>query len=31
MIRQGDTIENPVTGERVTFLKTAAETDGSWS
>jgi quercetin dioxygenase-like cupin family protein len=28
MIRQGDTIENPVTGERVTFLKTAAETDG---
>ena len=28
MIRAGDTIENPVTGERVTFLKTAADTDG---
>jgi quercetin dioxygenase-like cupin family protein len=28
MIRTGDTIENPVTGERVTFLKTSAETDG---
>lgn len=28
MIRKGDTIENPVTGERVTFLKTSAETDG---
>ena len=28
MIRQGDTIENPITGERVTFLKTSAETDG---
>ena len=28
MIRQGDTIENPLTGERVTFLKTSAETDG---
>lgn len=28
MIRAGDTIENPVTGERVTFLKTSAETNG---
>jgi quercetin dioxygenase-like cupin family protein len=28
MIRQGDTIENPITGERVSFLKTSAETDG---
>ena len=28
MIRQGDTIENPITGERVTFLKTSAETAG---
>jgi quercetin dioxygenase-like cupin family protein len=28
MIHQGDTIENPITGERVTFLKTSAETDG---
>jgi quercetin dioxygenase-like cupin family protein len=28
MIRQGDTIENPITGERVTFLKTSAETNG---
>jgi mannose-6-phosphate isomerase-like protein (cupin superfamily) len=28
MIRAGDTIVNPVTGERVTFLKTSAETNG---
>jgi quercetin dioxygenase-like cupin family protein len=28
MIRDGDTIENPITGERVRFLKTSAETDG---
>jgi len=28
MIRKGDTIENPITGERVSFLKTSAETDG---
>jgi mannose-6-phosphate isomerase-like protein (cupin superfamily) len=28
MIRKGDTIQNPVTGERVTFLETAAETRG---
>jgi quercetin dioxygenase-like cupin family protein len=27
-IRAGDTIENPVTGEAVHFLQTAAETDG---
>ena len=28
MIRTGDTIENLVTGERVTFLATSADTDG---
>jgi mannose-6-phosphate isomerase-like protein (cupin superfamily) len=28
MIRTGDTIVNPVTGERITFLKTAADTGG---
>jgi mannose-6-phosphate isomerase-like protein (cupin superfamily) len=28
MFRAGDTIENPITGERLTFLKTASETDG---
>jgi mannose-6-phosphate isomerase-like protein (cupin superfamily) len=28
MIRTGDTIENPVTGERITFLTTAADTEG---
>jgi mannose-6-phosphate isomerase-like protein (cupin superfamily) len=28
MIRAGDTIENPVTGERIRFLETAAETHG---
>lgn len=28
MIRTGDTIENPITGERITFLATSAETDG---
>ena len=28
MIRTGDTIYNPVTGERVTFLATSADTDG---
>ena len=27
-IRAGDTLENPVTGERITFLRTAADTDG---
>jgi len=28
MIRTGDTIHNPVTGERVTFLATSNDTDG---
>jgi quercetin dioxygenase-like cupin family protein len=28
MIRTGDTIHNPVTGERVTFLATSADTNG---
>jgi hypothetical protein len=28
VIRTGETIENPVTGERVTFLRTAADTKG---
>ena len=28
MIRAGDTIENPVTGERLVFRKTSQETDG---
>jgi mannose-6-phosphate isomerase-like protein (cupin superfamily) len=28
MIRTGDTIRNPVTGECITFLATAADTDG---
>ncbi len=28
MIRTGDTIENPITGERITFLATSADTDG---
>jgi quercetin dioxygenase-like cupin family protein len=28
MIRQGDSIENPVTGERLVFLKTSRETNG---
>jgi quercetin dioxygenase-like cupin family protein len=30
MIRAGDTIENPVTGERLVFKKTAAETGGEY-
>jgi quercetin dioxygenase-like cupin family protein len=30
MIRTGDTIENPVTGERVTFLRTSAQTGGEY-
>jgi mannose-6-phosphate isomerase-like protein (cupin superfamily) len=30
MIRKGHTISNPVTGERVTFLKTARETNGEY-
>jgi quercetin dioxygenase-like cupin family protein len=28
MIRTGDTIQNPVTGERITFLATSADTNG---
>jgi quercetin dioxygenase-like cupin family protein len=28
MIRTGDTIHNPVTGERITFLATAGDTNG---
>jgi hypothetical protein len=28
MIRTGDTIQNPVTGERITFLTTSADTSG---
>src|SRR5438093_12214936 len=28
MIRTGDTIYNPVTGERITFVATSADTDG---
>ena len=30
MITPGDTIENPVTGERLVFKKTAAETNGEY-
>jgi mannose-6-phosphate isomerase-like protein (cupin superfamily) len=30
MIHKGDTLTNPVTGERVTFLETAADTDGEY-
>jgi mannose-6-phosphate isomerase-like protein (cupin superfamily) len=30
MIRKGDTIENPVTGERMRFLETSAETSGEY-
>lgn len=29
MIRPGDTLVNPVTGERMTFKRTSAETDGA--
>ena len=28
MAKAGDVIENPVTGERITFLKTTRETNG---
>jgi hypothetical protein len=28
MIRAGDTIENPITGERIVFHKTSRETNG---
>jgi quercetin dioxygenase-like cupin family protein len=30
MIRKGDTIENPVTGERLVFLETSQETNGEY-
>ena len=30
MAKSGDTIENPVTGERLTFLETARDTDGQF-
>ena len=30
MIRTGDTLENPVTGERMQFLKTSADTKGEY-
>ena len=29
MVQPGDVIENPVTGERITFLRTSAETGGA--
>jgi quercetin dioxygenase-like cupin family protein len=31
MIRKGDTIDNPVTGERLLFLETSAETGGEYT
>ena len=30
MINAGDTLENPVTGERIRFLKTSKETGGEY-
>jgi quercetin dioxygenase-like cupin family protein len=30
MIRTGDTLHNPVTGERLTFVTTSADTDGEY-
>jgi len=30
MIRKGDTIQNPITGERLLFLETSAETGGEY-
>ena len=30
MIRTGDTLQNPVTGEELRFLETAADTDGEY-
>ncbi len=30
MIKAGDTLENPVTGERLTFVKTSRETGGAF-
>lgn len=29
MVQPGDVIENPVTGERITFLRTSAQTGGA--
>ena len=31
MARKGDTVEHPVTGERITFLETSAETNGEYA
>jgi mannose-6-phosphate isomerase-like protein (cupin superfamily) len=31
MARSGDIVEHPVTGERITFLQTSAETDGEYA
>ena len=31
MARRGDTVEHPVTGERITFLETSRETDGEYA
>jgi mannose-6-phosphate isomerase-like protein (cupin superfamily) len=31
MLRSGDMLENPVTGERLVFQQTAAETGGEWT
>ncbi len=31
MTRKGNTVEHPVTGERITFLQTTAETDGEYA
>jgi len=30
MIRKGQTLQNPVTGERMTFIETVADTDGEY-
>lgn len=31
MARKGDTMEHPITGERITFLETSEETDGEYA
>ena len=31
MARKGDTVEHPVTGERITFLETSRQTDGEYA
>ena len=31
MASKGDTVENPVTGERTTYLETSEETDGEYA